>query len=106
MALPTRREEVGFDLDHAVGNRKTTWAAEAVWTEDQFYLKPTIRQINEHSRAEAYIINFLTENGASFVDVMMDSAEPCTSQRSRQALYPLVRKGMIKRTNSGRKGHL
>jgi hypothetical protein len=94
---------VNFNTEKNRDGDKTTWAAEAIWAEDQFYLKPTTRQVNEHGRAEAYIINFLTENGASYVDVMMASAEPCSSQKARQAVYSLARKGMIKRINTGKR---
>jgi DNA polymerase III delta prime subunit len=92
---------VNFNTEKNRDGDKTTWAAEAIWAEDQFYLKPTTRQINEHSLAEAYIINFLTDNGASYVDGMMDSADICSPQRARQAVYSLARKGIIIRTNKG-----
>jgi hypothetical protein len=94
---------VNYNTEKNRDGDKTTWAAEAVWEEDQFYLKPTTRQLNEHGRAEAYILNFLTENGASYVDVMMAAAEPCSSQSARQAVYSLAKKGIIIRTNIGTK---
>ncbi len=92
---------VNFNTEKNRDGDKTSWAAEAIWTEDQFYLKPTTRQVNEHGRAETHIINFLTENGASYIDEMIASAELCSSQGARQAIYSLARKGSIIRTNTG-----
>ena len=94
---------VNYNTEKNRDGDKTTWAAEAIWAEDQFYLKPTTRQLNEHGRAEAYILNFLTENGASYVDVMTASADTCSSQSARQAVYSLAKKGIIIRTNIGTK---
>jgi len=94
---------VTFNTEKNRDGDKTSWAAEAIWAEDQFFLKPTTRQLSERNRAETHIINFLKENGASYIDDMMASSDTCSTQGVRQAVYVLVRKGIIVRTNTGTK---
>ena len=94
---------INFQTEKNRDGEKTSWAAEAVWTEDQFYLKPSIRQPNETGKSETYIIQYLTDNGASYVDVMLEAASTCTPQGARQALYSLKRKGTVSRTNTGKR---
>lgn len=84
---------------------RISWAAEAVWTEDQFYLSATENQEKPfYSKSESYVIRFLQEHQTAGIDEIMDHADTCTSNAARAAVYTLTNKGLLKRTDSGGRG--
>ena len=62
-------------------------------------------QRDEHlSASEDYALKYLTRNGPSAMADIMDSADQCSPQAARQAVYKLVNKGKVRRCNAGEKG--
>lgn len=92
---------INFQSEKNRDGDKAAWAAEAVWTEDEFYLKPSDRRPTESREREAYVIQYLTDHGPAFVDDLMTAAVTCSPGGAKQGLYALAKQGKVKRTNPG-----
>jgi hypothetical protein len=78
----------------------------ATWTEDQFYLSIAdgSEKPRENSPSQQYVIEYLTLNGASSVNEIMDHADICSPEAARRAIYSLAKDDVINRINSGGQG--
>jgi hypothetical protein len=90
-------------------NRKgppLAWKAVATWTDDQFYLSVVEDQKHEnpYSQSQQYVIDFLTEFGTSPLSAITSGADSCSPNSAKHAVYDLVRKKIIRRTNPDEKG--
>jgi uncharacterized protein YfaS (alpha-2-macroglobulin family) len=84
---------------------QTSWAAEAVWDADEFYMRPLEHALQEHySPAEEYVIRYLTEHGPALVSDIKAGADQCSPEAARTAVYRLVKRGRVSRTNTGTTG--
>ncbi len=86
-------------------NRKGTpirFVAEALWTFDAFILKPSTQAASHPmSKAEDYVIRWLTDHPGATVDDVMNNADACTPSTAKKTLYNLAGRGMLRRTNPG-----
>lgn len=82
------------------------FSAVATWTEDQFYLSPGESKITTKApnKAQAYVMRYLAEHGASSIADIMGGADSCSPNAARHAVYALVEDGKIYRTNPDDKG--
>jgi len=92
---------INFQSEKNRDGDKAAWAAEAIWTEDEFYLKPSDRRPTESRERELYVIKYLTDHGPSFLTDLMAAADTCTPGGAKQGLYALAKHGKVKRTNPG-----
>lgn len=87
---------------------RLSWAAEAVWTNDQFYLTAVENEKKEKvffSKSEAYVIRFLQGRESASLDEIMDHADTCSAQAAKHAVYSLTGKGITARIDGGGRGH-
>lgn len=85
---------------------RLTWAAEAVWTEDQFYLRAAqTKEKTILSKSESYVIRYLEENPSASIDDIAGHADTCTETAAERAVYSLTSKKLIKRIDGGGRGH-
>ncbi len=94
---------------HSEKNRdgdKMSWAAEAVWTTDQFYLRAVdVREKTKPvSKSPEYVLRFLKKHGASAIPDIMAGADTCGAEGARKAVYSLADLKMLYRTNPGETG--
>lgn len=77
------------------------------WTEDQFYMElpgddtPMERSLN---KAQRYVIRYLTENGESELQSIMNAADSTTTNGAKLAVYSLADLGIVRRTNPNEAG--
>jgi len=84
---------------------RLNWAAEAVWTEDQFYLRAVPARVKTtFSKSENYVIRYLEEHQSASMDDIMDHADTCSPQAARQAVYALTSRGKARRIDGGGRG--
>jgi hypothetical protein len=96
---------VNFKTEKNRKGKGLQWSMFATWTEDRFYLSPVEGQEkgNTQTRSHEYVLRFLADNGASELPVIESSADTCSFNAARQAVYALAAKGKIRRTNPGGK---
>ena len=75
-----------------------TWSAEATWEDDAFHLVP-VTTIKKNSGREEFVLDYLSEHGESALANIIESPIGCTKEGARKAVYSLVDKGKIVRTN-------
>jgi hypothetical protein len=92
---------INFQTEKNRDGEKTAWAAEAVWTESEFYLKPSDNRPIESRAREQYVIKYLTDHGPSYLTDLMADANTCSPGGAKQGLYALAKLGKVKRTNPG-----
>lgn len=81
------------------------WAAMATWAAGQFYLSETeAKEAGGVNKSERYVLRYLTENGASPLPDIRGAADSCSPKAAELAVYSLVDKGFIYRTNPHEKG--
>jgi predicted ATP-dependent serine protease len=96
---------VNFKSEKNRDGGQSSWAAEAVWTTDQFYLQTSEQTLGEKpNRSEAYVLGYLAKNGPALLDEIKDAADTCSAEAARKAVYRLAEAGKIIRTNPGEKG--
>lgn len=85
---------------------KLSWAAEAVWTDDQFYLRPVdVQEKITYSKAQSYVMRFLGEHASASIAEIMSNADTCSGEGARQAVYSLASMKLVKRIDGGGQGH-
>jgi hypothetical protein len=55
------------------------------------------------SKAEDFVVGWLTDHPGATVDEVMNNADACTPLTARKTVYNLAGRGMIHRTNPGEK---
>lgn len=92
---------VEFTSEKVRNGRARKWAARASWGDGLFYLTPL--NIPERkavlSKSQQFVIDYLTENGARPLPVIMAAADVCSPGTARNAVYSLVPLKMVYRTN-------
>ena len=85
---------------------RLSWSAEAVWTEDQFYLKGVeTREKTTFSKSENYVIRHLKEHKSATIDALMDHADSCTAEAAKRAVYALADRSIVSRIDGGGRGN-
>ena len=85
---------------------RLSWSAEAVWTDDQFYLRAVeTKEKTVLSKSESYVIRYLEENLSASIDDIAGHADTCTDTAAQRAVYSLAAKKLIKRIDGGGRGH-
>jgi hypothetical protein len=93
-------EWVDFKSEKTRDVEAIKFSAVAAWTEDQFYLTPgEARATKALNKSQKYVIRYLTENGPSPMPDIMESADSCSANAARHAVYSLVDLGTVYRTN-------
>ena len=95
---------VNFQATKNKDEKPPKWAAEAVFEEGKFCLKPSIWvPVKNHTKnpAQEFVLKYLGEHGASFVKDIKSAADNCTPEEVRRAVITLKDKGTIKRINIG-----
>lgn len=95
---------VNFQATKNKDEKPPKWAAEAVFEEGKFCLKPSIWvpvKIHTKNPAQEFVLKYLGEHGASFVKDIKSAADNCTPEEVRRAVITLKDKGTIKRINIG-----
>lgn len=100
---------INFKSEKNRDGEAISWSAKAAWVKEpeQFYLSFAPGQGKEQrktlSKAQSYVIDYLTEHGPSPLPAIMESADRCTENAARQAVYSLAGMGKVYRTNPGAK---
>ena len=82
-----------------------SWAAEAVWTEDQFYVTAAEkREKTFFSKSEDYVMRYLKENPNASIEDIGDHADACSAQAAQRAVYNLTARKLVVRTDGGGRG--
>jgi hypothetical protein len=92
---------VNFKTDKVRHGEAQSWAAVAMWSEEQFYLKstegPKIKP--KYKPGELFVIRYLREHGESEVNAIKNAADTCSRGMANTAIYALARAGITERTN-------
>jgi len=84
---------------------RLSWSAEAIWTDDQFYLRSVEnREKTTFSKSENYVIRYLKENLSANMDAIMNHADSCTDVAAKRAVYALADRGIVARVDGGGRG--
>lgn len=94
------------------GGGKQKWAAVATWIKDPagladtFTLRPWSEVKTEHlSKSQDYVMRFLGDcTTPATIEDIENSADSCSPSAARQALYNLVSRKKVIRTNPGKNG--
>lgn len=84
---------------------RLNWSAEAVWTEDQFYLRSVeSREKTTFSKSENYVVRFLKDQLSAAIDDIMGNADSCSPEAAKRAVYALADRGIVGRIDGGGRG--
>jgi hypothetical protein len=99
-------EFVNFKQEKNRKGKAVKWSMKATWLEDKFYLSmaETQEKTKHLSKSEEYVIGYLTEHGANPIPAIMASADICSPEAARKAVYNLAELKIIHRTNPGETG--
>lgn len=99
---------IDFETEKPRDGEAMKFSAVATWLpdEDSFKLAaaPKIVTQPHYSRAEEYVIDYLTKNGPSLLSDITSHADVCSPRSSQNAIYSLASKGVIRRSNTGGQG--
>jgi len=96
---------IDFKTEKNRDGEEVKFSAVAKWENDQFTLTATERDPYAGSTAsEDYVIKYLKTNGASKIGDIKNAADTCTSRAAQDAVYRLVGKMTVKRTNPLERG--
>ena len=90
----------------------TSFDAVGTWTNANdpalatFRMAPTVSgsQSARYSNAQQYVIDYLTQHGASLLTDIQNHASSCSSAAARTATYRLTRQNIVRRCDSGGPG--
>ena len=103
-----KSEHITFKVEKARDIEPIQFAAVANFSQDtdQFCLSPSEGQRTpvKLGKSQKYVVRCLEENGASTLPDIIGSADVCSSNSARQAVYALVEMGKVYRTNPDEKG--
>ena len=81
------------------------FAALACWRDGEFYLTHADTDRSAFlTKGEDFVLRFLAEKGASSKSIILGSVDSCTERQASDAIYSLVKKDLIFRTNPGATG--
>lgn len=93
--------KIVFNADKARDIGEPKFAARLNFSPDQTWLTPD--EVEEKAKAlkpsEAYVIQYLTEHGATPLSQIAGAADVCEPETAKKAVYSLVAKDMVYRTN-------
>jgi hypothetical protein len=94
---------VNFLTEKNRDGERATWAASAIWAENQFYLQLAEKQDQpkQLNKSQEYVIRYLIEHGASPLPDIMDAADTCSDNAAKLAVYSLADLRKVRRTNPG-----
>jgi hypothetical protein len=96
---------INFETEKNRDGIASKWAAVATWIDDSFTLRSCEKQQKQiYSKSDRYVLNFLSENSTATMEQIKDSADLCTPNAARQAVFRLVEMGRVYRTNPGGQG--
>ena len=113
MVLVTSQEEsnsITFECEKNRDGNRIKWGAVATWMEwdtpgETFTLRPyAADNKRSYSKGERYVLRYLEDNGDSPLTEIMGAADSCSPNTAKVAVYSLVDKGAIYRTNPEDKG--
>lgn len=91
------------DADRCQFAATATWLD---WPEEVFTLEEAAAAPKQphYSRSEEYVLTYLAEHGPSLLTDIANHADSCSERAARVAVYSLVRKGLVRRCDSGGPG--
>lgn len=97
---------ITFEVTKARDIEATQFAATLNFSPDQTWL--TAAEVNKSkellNKSQRYVIDYLTEHGATGLPEIIGAADTCSPSAARQAVYALADKGLIYRTNPDQTG--
>lgn len=99
-------DRVTFKTEKARDIEPVTFSALANFGEGTFCLSPAQSQESgEHlTKSEEYVLRYLKEHPNAQMGAIMGSADVCASGSARNAVYRLVQRGHVRRTDGGGSG--
>jgi RecA-family ATPase len=96
---------VNFKSEKVREGKAAKWAGKATWTPDSFYLSfiEAQEKTKALSKSQEYVLRYLTDHGASPLPVIMESADSCSENSAKFAVYSLADLGKVRRINPGTK---
>jgi predicted ATP-dependent serine protease len=95
---------VDFSSIKARDTEPVKFAAVARWEPGQFSMFESVSleaNPNRMGKAQNFVLEFIRERGAATIPEIQASADVCSAQTARQAVYDLAKRGIIGRTNKG-----
>jgi hypothetical protein len=90
---------INFKTEKNRNGKPARWTMYANWSPDSFYLSATDPKEKPMGKGEEFVLQFLTEHGESEKDAICGSAKHCAPSTARDAIYSLLDKGKIFRSN-------
>lgn len=94
---------INFKSEKNRDGESKSWTARAVWVGngDQFYLEEAqpLPKVKQLTNSQEYVMDYLSENGASDLPAIMGAADVCEPDTAKKAVYALVKLGKVYRTN-------
>lgn len=90
---------INFRTQKNRNSKPRNWTMLATWTGDSFYLSKAAHKEQPLGKGEEFVLSFLKENGDSEKDAICGSAAECSPGTAKNAIFSLVEKGLIVRTN-------
>lgn len=99
---------IDFEIKKARDFDPYAFAAHAHWDKDNatFSLERTdsIIDTERFSKSEQYVLAYLAKHTTATIKSIMENAQGCTGAAARQAVYNLVKKGLVERADDGGSG--
>ena len=90
---------VNFKTEKNRNGKPARWTMFATWSADSFYLSAAEPQEKPMGKGEEFVLRFLSKNGASEIKTIMGGADSCSGKTAEAAVYSLVKREKIYRTN-------
>jgi hypothetical protein len=99
---------IDFETEKPRDGEPLKFSAVATWLPDEGAFRmapaPKVAKQPHYSRAEQYVIDYLTKNGPSLLTDIEDHADVCSPGSAKNAVYSLAGKGVIRRCDAGGPG--
>jgi hypothetical protein len=89
---------INFKTEKNRDGSHIAWSAKATWEDDTFSLVKTINTLKTSGREE-FVLEYLFLHGESAINSIIENPIGCSKDGARKAIYTLVDKGKIIRTN-------
>jgi predicted ATP-dependent serine protease len=95
-----------FKTEKSRDTAASKFAATATWSDDLFYLvsADVLDKPSRLSKSQKYVLRYLEEHGSTPLPEIMGAADACSPNAAKQAVYSLVDKEMVYRTNPEERG--
>lgn len=97
---------IKFEVEKHRDGEPAVFGAVATWADGQFWLsrRDVAAPGGQLSRPQRWVVEFLRQHGPSAKSEIVADPDTCSSRSASDAIYQLVEKGQIVRTNPNEKG--